>query len=79
METITLQNLPEPLVKRIEERARRTEASMDQTVIEMLVERQEDGRSNPRAALESLAGTWSPDEADAFDAELARLRTGDPD
>ena len=78
MKAITLRNIPEPLARRIEERATRSGSSLTKTVIEMLIEKdQPEGRLYHD--LDHLKGTWSAEEADAFDAELAMQRAVDPD
>ena len=75
MKPITLRNVPEATAQRIRLRASHSGASLNQTVLEMLAEKE--GIS--REEFDALAGTWSAEEANAFEAELARLRAVDPE
>lgn len=73
IKAITLRNIPEALARRIEERAGRSGASLNRTVIEMLTEKS--SSESRRQDFERFSGRWSAEEADAFDAELAIMRT----
>ena len=77
---ITLRNLPPALDRAIRDRARRQRTSANKAVISLLEERL--GRATRGVAIEThdldaLAGTWTRDEAEEFDAALARQRVID--
>lgn len=77
LKAITLRNIPEPLARRIEERASRSGASLNRTLLDMLDEKAPESDRTPHHDFDHLKGTWSAEEAEAFDAELAALRTID--
>lgn len=83
MTAITLKNIPLYLEEVIRCRAKRTGASLDRTVLQMLEEAVEPPTKtterDSRNDLDDLAGTWTPEEAAAFDAVLAEQRQIDPD
>jgi plasmid stability protein len=79
MKAITLRNIPEQLAKRIEERARRSRKSLNQTVIEILDERTSVNKQQLYHDLDHLVGTWAEDEAKAFNTELEAQRGIDPE
>ena len=83
---ITIRGMPEELEKRIEALADEQGTSLAQTVIRLLLRatglREPGGEGvNPSRHhdLDGLAGTWSAEEAAAFDVALAELRRLDPD
>jgi hypothetical protein len=82
MTAITLRNIPTKLRETIERRAGREGLSLNKTVIHML---EEAAGQRPAAGrelhhdLDHLAGTWSAEEAAAFDAALADQRRVDPE
>lgn len=81
--TITLRNLPPDLQKVVRKRARETGASLNKTVIGMLEVAA--GIHTPAKKrkvytdLDHLFGSWSKEEADAFDKVLAEQRKIDPE
>jgi hypothetical protein len=83
MKAITLRNLPPELTRIIRRKAQAKGTSLTKVVLGLL----EEGagiRGKKRAAaahhdLDDLAGSWSKDEAAAFDKALARQRAIDPD
>lgn len=80
MKTITLRNLPPDLERQLEREARESGSSLAATVIRRLREAMgldRTGRPTRYDDLDSLAGTWSDAEADAFDEMLAQLRVID--
>jgi hypothetical protein len=81
MTAITLRNIPSKLEELIRKRADRDGLSLNRTVLRMLEEVA--GHRPPARVpvddLDALAGTWSRDEAVAFDAALADQRRIDPD
>jgi hypothetical protein len=82
MTAITLRNIPPKLQETIRKRAGMDGLSLNKTVIRMLEEaagyRTAIGRGLHRD-LDHLAGTWSEEEAAAFDAALAEQRGVDPE
>jgi len=81
MKAVTLRNLPPELARSILERARQQQTSANKAVIGLLEERL--GRRgkkepSPYQDLDELAGSWSKQEAKAFDKALARQRVIDP-
>lgn len=83
---ITIRDMPEELEKRIEALADEQGTSLAQTVIRLLLRAtglREPGGGRDRPArhhdLDDLAGTWSAEDAAAFDGALAELRRIDPD
>lgn len=82
MKPITLRNVPEALARLIRHRAARGGISLNRAVIAVLTERlgSGGGLDEPRHHdLDDLAGSWSPEEARAFDQALAAQRTVDPE
>ena len=81
MKAITLRNLPPDLALRIEAEAKRTGASLNATVIRLLKQAlaPEEAVHTPQRFhdLDHLAGTWTTEEADAFDKYLAESRRVD--
>lgn len=78
---ITLRNLPEPVARAVRERAAKYHVSLNKAVIGLL-EQAVGGAAQPRGvkdAIDLIAGTWSKDEADAFDRHLKEIRTIDPE
>jgi hypothetical protein len=79
---ITLRSLPPHLVRAIRQRARERGLSLNKTVISMLEESlagPERKSRRPYHDLDHLFGTWTPEEADAFEADLKEQRRIDPD
>jgi hypothetical protein len=77
MKTITLRNLPHDLEGELEREAQATGSSLAATVIRRLrvaMGLDRTGRPTRHGDLDALAGTWSDEEADAFDRVLAELR-----
>ncbi len=82
MTAITLRNIPAKLRETIERRAGRDGLSLNKTVIHMLEEAAGQRPAADRELhhdLDHLAGTWSAEEAAAFDAALAEQRRVDPE
>lgn len=83
MKVITLRNLSPELAAKLRQRSRQSGLSLAKTVVRLLEERlgigsarrQQDGDD----ALDALAGSWSPEQADRFDQSLAQQRSIDPD
>lgn len=83
MKTITIRKIPPDLAEEIEAHAEREGTSLAQAVIRLLLRAtglSPDGRRRTRwTDLDALAGTWSTEEAEAFDRTLADQRPIDPD
>ncbi len=82
MTAITLRGISPTLEKAIKDRANAGGLSLNKTVIRML-EQSLGLRSDPTPRLhhdlDHLAGTWSQEEAEAFEADLAMQRQVDPE
>ncbi len=83
MKAITLRNLPPEVTKAIQQRAKRDRTSVNKAVIGLLEEslgkktrKKEKVRYHD---LDHLAGTWTKEEADAFEKLIAEQRTIDPE
>ncbi len=83
MKVITLRSLPPELARRIRQRADEAGTSLARTVITLLEERlglrSRPGREVLHNDLDELAGSWTSQEADCFDAVLADQRAIDAD
>lgn len=83
MKAITLRNLPGPLARRIEKEAAVSGASLNKTVIRLLLRATGIAEPTPGEVrhhdLDHLAGSWSADEAAEFDQALAEQRQIDPE
>jgi plasmid stability protein len=77
MKAVTLRNLPPQLDRTIRERAKKKGVSVNKVVIGLLQEHL--GESERKMVrqyhdLDELAGSWSKQEAEAFDRALAKQR-----
>ncbi len=82
MKAITLRNLPPDLAKTIRQKAEEQGTSMNKAVIHLLEEGigirgKKNGEKSLHHDLDSLAGSWTKDEAEEFDKSLASQRTID--
>ena len=83
MKAITLRNLPPEVARTVQQRAKQKKTSINKAVIELL-EESAGGKAKKKAParyhdLDHLAGTWTKEEADAFDKIVKSFRTIDPD
>ena len=83
MKTITLRNLPPDVARTVQQRAKQKKTSVNKAVIELL-EESAGGKVKKKAPiryqdLDHLVGTWTKEEADAFDKIVRSFRTIDPD
>ena len=83
MKTITLRNLPPDVARTVQQRAKQKKTSVNKAVIELL-EESAGGKEKKKAPiryqdLDHLVGTWTKEEADAFDKIVRSFRTIDPD
>ncbi len=83
MKAITLRNLPPEVAKTVQQRAKKKKTSVNKAVIELLeesvggkVKKKEKARYHD---LDHLAGSWTKEEAEAFEKLIAEQRTIDPD
>ncbi|MBI4541784.1 MAG: hypothetical protein HY705_02005 [Gemmatimonadetes bacterium] len=82
MKPITLRNLPEPVVRAVREHAARYRISLNRAVIELLERGLGVGRGGKPPTyhdLDHLVGTWSGEEAEEFERQLAEQRKIDPE
>ena len=82
MAAITLRNLPRGVAKAIREKARREHLSLNKAVIGLLEEAtgvapRGPGRPEDDHDLDRFFGTWTEEEADAFDEALREQRRVD--
>ena len=77
MNAITVRNLPSAVAKAVRERARREKLSLNKAVVSLLEEATGAGKEKRRVVhhdLDRFFGTWTKQEADAFDAALREQR-----
>ena len=82
MKAITLRNIPADVARAVERRASRESQSLNKAVLELVAEGaglKNRARKVRHTDLDSLFGTWSKKQADAFDRQLRELRTVDPE
>ena len=84
MKAITLRNLPPELAKAVRKEANRQRTSINRAVISLLQRKTEPRKKRAGEAreyddLDSLAGSWTKNEAAAFETALAAQRTLDPE
>lgn len=83
MKAITLRNLPPEVARTVQQRAKKNKTSVNKAVIELLEESA--GSKGKKKSpvhyhdLDHLVGTWTKEEADAFDEIVKSFRTIDPD
>lgn len=78
--TITLRNLPPQVERAIRDKAKKEGLSLNRTVAKLLAEATGKGPSKPGKRvlhhdLDHLAGKWTKEEADEFDAFLRQHRS----
>jgi hypothetical protein len=80
MESLTIQNVPPELAQALERESMRMHAPLDQTVLELLRRALRISSAEERRnGLASLAGTWSKDEHERFEAAVAVTEQLDED
>ena len=82
MTAVTLRNIPPKLQEVIQRRADKDGLSLNKTIIRMLEEAAGQRTATGRGIhhdLDHLAGTWSDEEAAAFEDALAEQRRIDPE
>lgn len=83
MKAITLRNLPPDVARTVQQRAKQKKTSVNKAVIELL-EEAVGGKGKKKSPvryhdLDHLAGTWTKEEAAAFETLIAEQRTIDPE
>jgi len=72
MRHLTIRNVPTEVAEALEVERERSRASLNQTVIDLLGRALGVGKGGPtRNGLASLAGTWSAEEHERFEAAVA--------
>jgi DNA-binding ferritin-like protein (Dps family) len=82
MSAITVRNLPPKVAKAIREKARKERLSMNKAVIKLLEEATgatQETRKVVHHDLDQFFGTWTREEADAFDRALREQRQIEPE
>lgn len=82
MKAITLRNIPPPVARMIERKAKDDKSSLNKAVVSLLEQRaprEPRQRGKKYRDLDFLFGMWTKEEADAFDAALADQRQIDPE
>lgn len=82
MKAVTLRNLPPSLDRTIRQRAKKKGVSVNKVVIRLLQEHLGESEKRPVHRyhdLDELAGSWSKQEAEAFERTLAKQRAIDPE
>jgi plasmid stability protein len=81
MKAVTLRNLPALLDRTIRQRAKKKGVSVNKVVISLLQDHLGESEARPVRRyhdLDGLAGSWTKQEAEAFEKTLAQQRTPDP-
>lgn len=83
MKVVTVRQIPHELARAIERRARAARTSVNKAVIGLLEEAaglaKKNGTWTRHHDLDALAGTWTREEAAAFNRSLQAQRRIDPD
>jgi plasmid stability protein len=82
MKAVTLRNLPPSLDRTIRQRAKKKGVSVNKVVISLLQEHLGESEKRPVRRyhdLDELAGSWTKQEAEAFERALAKQRAIDPE
>ena len=79
MKPITLRNLPPRVAQAIRKKAATEKTSLNKAVIGLLEVSTGNSKPEKKRDLSWLAGSWSKEEADAFDRALAEQRQIDPE
>jgi len=80
MKTLTIRNVPKRLADALDRERRRTDASLNSTVLDLLSRSLgADGHGPRRNGLAKLAGTWDEEQLRQFEAAVAPLNQIDKD
>jgi hypothetical protein len=79
---ITVRNLPPEVAKAVKEKARKEKLSLNKAVVRLLEEATGVEKGKKKAVhrdLDRFFGTWTKEEADAFDEAMREHRQIDPE
>jgi hypothetical protein len=82
MNAITVRNLPPAVARAVREKARKEKLSLNKAIVRLLEEATGATERRKRVLhhdLDRFFGTWTPEEADAFDQALREQRQIDPE
>ncbi len=82
MEAITVRNLPPAVARAVQVKAKRERLSLSKAVIRLLEDATETAKPKERVLhhdLDRFFGTWTKEEAGAFDEALREQRRIDPE
>jgi hypothetical protein len=80
MKHVTVRNIPRQVAEALNRERRRSDRSLNQTVIDVLSRGLGLSQHGPRRnGLAQLAGTWTDDDLRRFEAAVAPLEAVDPD
>ncbi len=82
MGAITVRNLPPKVARAIREKARKERLSLNKAVVKLLEQATGEGHGSKKAVhhdLDRFFGTWTKEEADAFDEALREQRQVEPE
>jgi DNA-binding ferritin-like protein (Dps family) len=82
MNAITVRNLPPEVAKAVKEKARREKLSLNKAVVRLLEEATGVEKAKKKVIhhdLDRFFGTWTKEEADAFDEAMREHRQIDPE
>ena len=80
MKTLTIRNVPKKLADALNRERRKKDASLNSTVLDLLNRSLGVAGSVPRSnGLAELAGTWSLEDQQQFDAAVAPFEAADDD
>ena len=76
---ITLRNIPPDIARAIYRKAKDDRTSLNRTVINMLLDTVDTPKRIRYRDLSDLAGSWTKEQADEFDQDVAEQRKIDPE
>ena len=82
MNAITVRNLPPEVAKAVKEKARKEKLSLNKAVVRLLEEAMGAEKEKKKVVhhdLDRFFGTWTKQEADAFDEAMREHRQVDPE
>ena len=82
MNAITVRNLPPEVAKAVREKARKEKLSLNKAVVRLLEEATGVEKGKKKVVhhdLDRFFGTWTKEEADAFDEAMREHRQIDPE
>ena len=82
MNAVTVRNLPPGVAKAVKEKARKEKLSLNKAIVRLLEEATGVEQGNRKVVhhdLDRFFGTWTKEEADAFDEAMREHRQIDPE